>query len=298
MSLDPRLLRSFVAVADTLHFGRAAARLHVTQPTLSQQIRRLERQLGVALLERTSRSVALSAAGSEVLGHARAAVAATDALEALAREHAGGRRGELRLGFSPGTHYLAQRLLAALAEARPDVRVVAREDNTGVLVRLIARGELEVALGFCPQAGEGVVEEHLRDERAVLAVRDDHPLARRDTVTLAELDRCTFALVDEADGAGYNAAVRERCRAAGFEPRVPARSQGPLAWETAVRSSGCVGLTTTSAAAATTRGVRVVRIDPPVTFPIALLRAAVLSPAAAAFAAIARDAGTLATPSS
>ena len=291
MNVDPRLLRSFVAAADTLHFGRAAARLHITQPTLSQQIHRLEGQLGVTLLERTSRSVALSAAGSEVLPHARAAVAATDALEAVAREHAGGARGELRLGFSPGAHYLAQRLLARLAEARPDVRVVAREDNTGVLVRLIAGGELEVALGYCPQAGDGVVEEHLLDERAVLGVRDDHALAGRRAVSLAELADYTFALVDETDGAGYNAAVRERCRTAGFEPHTPARSQGPLAWETAVRSGTCVGLTTRSAAAATARGVRLVRIDPPVTFPIVLLQAPVLGPAAAAFSSFARDFG-------
>jgi DNA-binding transcriptional LysR family regulator len=291
MNVDPRLLRSFVAVADTLHFGRAAARLHLTQPTLSHQIQRLERQLGFTLLDRTSRSVALSAAGSEVLAHARAAVAAIDALEALAGEHAGGRRGELRLGFSPGTHYLAQRLLARLAEARPDVRVVAREDNTGVLVRLIAGGELEVALGFCPQDGDGVVQEHLLDERAVLGIREDHALAGRRAVALAELRDYTFALVDEADGAGYNAAVRERCRAAGFEPHTPARSQGPLAWETAVRSGACVGLTARSAAAATARGVRLVRIDPPVTFPIVLLRAPALSPAAAAFAATARGFG-------
>jgi DNA-binding transcriptional LysR family regulator len=292
MSVDPRLLRGFVALADTLHFGRAAALLHVTQPTLSQQMRRLEDQLGVTLLDRTSRSVALSEAGRAVLEHAQAAVGAADEVETVAREHADGRRGELRLGFSPGTHYLAQRILATLAEARPDVRVVARQDNTGVLVGLIAGGELELALGFCPEAREGVVEEPLRDERAVLAVHDDHPLARRDAVSLAELRRCTFAFVDEAGGPGYNAAVRERCREAGFDPRTPARAHGPLAWETAVSSGGCVGLTTRSASAGTTRGVRLLRIDPPVTFPIALLRAPVLSPAGRAFAALARANGT------
>jgi DNA-binding transcriptional LysR family regulator len=289
MNLDPRLLRAFVVLADTLHFGRAAARLHVTQPTLSQQIRRLEAQLGVTLLERTSRSVALSETGRALLGHARAAVTAAGQVEALAAEYAGGTRGTLLLGFSPGTHELAQRLLARLAKALPDVRVVARQDNTGVLAGLVARGELELALGFCPQPTDGVVAEPLADERAVLAVRDDHPLARRRTVSLAELERCTFALVDEAGGAGYNAAVRERCRSAGFEPRAPADPHGPLAWETAVRSGGCVGLTTRSASAATTRGVELLRIDPPVTFPVALLHAPVLSPVGSAFAAFAHN---------
>jgi DNA-binding transcriptional LysR family regulator len=232
--------------------------------------------------------VALSEAGRAVLEPARAAVAAADEVGAIAREHAGGRQGVLRLGFSPGTHYLAQRLLAAQAEARPDVRIAARQDNTGVLAALIAGGELEVALGFCPLPHDGVVGQLLHEERAVLAVRDDHPLARRDAVALAELERSTFALVDEAGGPGYNAAVRERCRSAGFEPRTPPRPHGPLAWETAVRSGGCVGLTTRSASAGTTRGVRLVRIEPPVTFPIVLLRAPEVSAVAAAFAALAR----------
>jgi DNA-binding transcriptional LysR family regulator len=284
MNHDARLLRSFVVLAETLHFGRAADRLHVSQPTLSQQIRRLEGQLGVKLLDRTSRVVALSEAGRAVLEHARAAVNAAAAFEAVAHEHASGRRGELRLGFSPGAHDLAQRLLAELP---PDVRVSARQDNTGVLCRLLVAGELEIALGFCPEPCPGVAAEPLAEERAVAAVRADHRLARRDAVALAELAGETFALVDAAGGPGYNAAVRERCRAAGFEPRTRDRPHGPMAWETAVRSGGCVGITTRSAAAATTRGVRLVRIEPPVTFPIVLLRAPVLSPAAQAFRALA-----------
>lgn len=289
MNHDARLLRSFVVLAETLHFGRAAERLHVSQPTLSQQIRRLEGQLGVTLIDRTSRVVALSEAGHAVLEHARAAVNAGAAFEAVAREHAYGRRGELRLGFSPGAHDIAQRVLAELAS---DVRVSARQDNTGVLCRLLVAGELEVALGFCPEPCPAVPAETLLEERAVAAVHAEHPLARRDGVALAELAGETFALVDAAGGPGYNAGVRERCRAAGFEPRTPERPHGPMAWETAVRSRGCVGLTTRSAAAATTRGVRLVRIDPPVTFPIVLLRVPVLSPAARAFRTLARRAAS------
>lgn len=285
MDHDVRLLRSFAVLAETLHFGRAAERLHVSQPTLSQQIARLERQLGVTLLDRSSRRVALSAAGADVLEHARAAVAAAEAVDAIAREHAGGRRGALRLGFSPGVHYLAHRVLA---ELDPGVRVSARQDNTGVLSGLVAAGELEIALGFCPEALAGVVAETVAEEPALVAVREDHPLARRGSVALADLARDTFALVDAAGGAGYNRAVVERCRAAGFEPRTAPDPHGPLAWETAVRSGGCVGLTTRSAAAGTVRGIRLVRVRPRVTFPIALLRPdSPLSPAARSFAALA-----------
>ena len=284
MDHDARLLRSFVVLADTLHFRRAAERLHLSQPTLSQQIRRLERQLGVSLLDRSSRRVALTEAGAAVLEHARAAVAATAAVDAIAREHAVGRRGELRLGFSPGVHYLAQGLLAELG---PSVRVRARQDNTGVLTELVARGELELALGFCPAPRQGVEAEPVAEEPALVAVREDHPVARRGSVALADLARDTFALVDAAGGPGYNDAVVERCRAAGFEPRTAPDPHGPLAWETAVRSGRCVGLTTRSAAAGTTRGVRLVPVRPRVTFPITLLRSGPLSPTARRFAALA-----------
>jgi len=288
MDHDARLLRSFVVLAETLHFGRAAELLHLSQPTLSQQIRRLEHQLGVTLLDRSSRRVALSEAGAAVLEHARSAVAAGATVEAIAREHAEGRRGTLRLGFSPGVHYFAQRLLAELGQG---VRVSARQDNTGVLSELVARGELEVALGFCPEPHPGVEAEPVAEEPALVAVRDDHPLVRCSSVALADLARDTFALVDAESGPGYNAAVVERCRAAGFEPRTAPDPHGPLAWETAVRSGGCVGLTTRSAAAGTIRGVRLVRVRPRVTFPIALLSSAPLHPAAQAFAGLALRAG-------
>src|SRR5215213_5167069 len=130
MSCDPRLLRAFVVLADELHFARAADRLHVTQPALSQQIRRLESQLGVALFSRTRRTVALTEAGAAMLQPASSAVRAAREAEEVARAHARGEQGELRLGLSPGVHYFAQSLLAAFARRRPRVRVRARQDST------------------------------------------------------------------------------------------------------------------------------------------------------------------------
>src|SRR5919108_5827437 len=118
MTLDPRLLRPFVVLAEELHFGRAAERLHITQPALSQQIGRLERQVGIRLLDRTRHRVELSDAGRAVLEPAREAVRAADAAAAAARAHATGHEGTLRLGFSPGAHYVAQAALAELARVR------------------------------------------------------------------------------------------------------------------------------------------------------------------------------------
>jgi len=289
MTLDPRLLRPFVVLADELHFGRAAERLHVSQPALSQQVARLERQLGVRLFARTRANVELTDAGAAMLPPARVAVEAAAAAEEAAR----GDAGELRLGLSPGAHYVAQPLLAEFARRLPNVRVRAGQDSSGALAEQVASGRLELALGFCTEPREGVVCERLRDEPAVVAVAAGHPLAGRSSVALRELAGETFAQVDAHDGAGYNRAVADRCRTAGFEPRTRADPSGPMAWETAVRSERCVGLTTRSAAPSTARGVRLLELDPPATFPLELVRPdgpeAARRPAARAFAELARE---------
>src|SRR5918999_4671720 len=129
MSLDPRLLRSFVVLAEELHFSKAAERLHMTQPALSQQIRRLELQLGVEVFERTRSSVRLSDGGRAILGAARGAVVAAETVEDVAAAVARGERGELRLGFSPGLHYVAQAVLAEAGRRLPEGRTRARQDS-------------------------------------------------------------------------------------------------------------------------------------------------------------------------
>src|SRR5215212_9921497 len=207
MTLDPRLLRPFVVLAEELHFGRAAQRLHVTQPALSQQVKRLERQLGVELFTRTRVSVGLTEAGDAVLDPARAAVAAAEEAEVMAAELAGAERGRLRIGISPGSHELARRALAQLRERRPRLTLEAKQDNSGVLGDDVAAGRLGAAIAFEPEDVSGTVREEISREPGVVAVATGHPLAGRDSVTLAELAAENFALVDEAGGSGYNRAV-------------------------------------------------------------------------------------------
>ena len=294
MSLDPRLLRSFVVLAEELHFSRAGELLHMTQPALSQQIKRLELQLGVEVFERTRSSVSLSDGGRAILPAARSAVKAAGSVEEIAAAVARGERGELRLGSSPGLHYVAQAILAEAGRRLPAVRMRARQDSSGALSEEVAQGELELALGFCAEPRPGLVCERLLMEPAVLAVGTGHRLAsRRRSVRLEELRRETFALVDPRDGLGYNRAVLARCREAGFEPRLVADPHGPMAWETAVRMNGCVGLTTRSAAASTARDLRLLELRDEVSFPLQLVRQASplasLKPVARAFRQVARD---------
>jgi DNA-binding transcriptional LysR family regulator len=294
MSLDPRLLRSFVVLAEELNFSRAGARLHMTQPALSQQIKRLELQLGVEVFERTRSSVSLSDGGRAILPAARSSVKAAGNVEEIAAAVARGERGELRLGFSPGLHYVAQAILAEAGRRLPAVRMRARQDSSGALSDEVVQGALELALGFCAEPRAGLVCERLLMEPAVLAVGTGHRLAsRRRPVRLQELRRETFALVDPRDGLGYNRAVLARCRDAGFEPRLVADPHGPMAWETAVRMDGCVGLTTRSAAASTARDLRLLELREEVSFQLQLVRPAgplaSLKPVARAFRQVARD---------
>lgn len=300
MTCDPRLLHPFVVLAEELHFGRAAERLALSQPALSQQIRRLELQLGVQLFARTRRRVELTDAGAAVLVPAQIAAEAASAASEMARGFARGDEGDLQLGLSPGAHEVSRVLLAEFARRRPNVRVRARQDSSGALAEQIAAGELEMGLGFCTDPPAGVRSERLLDEPAVVAVSADHPLADRGRLALSDLAGEVFALVDARDGPGYNRAVIARCREAGFEPRTKANPHGPMAWETAVRSGACVGLTTASAAVSTARGVRLLDVEPSVTFPLELLapagQEAGRRPAARAFVEMAREmarAGTL-----
>jgi DNA-binding transcriptional LysR family regulator len=293
MSVDPRLLRPFVVLADELHFSRAARRLHIAQPALSQQIKRLEAQLGVELFERTRSSVRLAEAGRALLAPARAAVKAEEAVEEVAGALVRGEQGELRFGMSPGAHYIAQAMLAEAAGSLPGVRVRARQDSTGSLCDGVAGGELDLALGFCAESRPGIVCERFTDEPAVVAVGTGHPLASRRAVWLRELRAETFALVDASEGPGFNRVVVALCEDAGFEARTAPDPHGPMAWETAVRLGGCVGLTARSADVSTARDMRLLHLRDGFTFPLQFVRPALplaaLKPVALAFRRLGRE---------
>lgn len=132
-----------------------------------------------------------------------------------------------------------------------------------MLCAAVASGALDVAIGFCAEALPGTVAERLLEEPAVLAVGAGHPLAGLASVDLSTLGGERFALVDRDGGPGYNQAVVELCRAAGFDARVEPDPQGPMTWETAVRNGGAVGLTTRSSAVSTARGIALVDLSPP-----------------------------------
>lgn len=170
--------RQFIAVAEELHFGRAAARLAMTQPPLSRQIQRLERSVGVTLLERDSRKVALTAAGQAFLDEARHLVAAAERAPAAARRIASGQAGEIRIGFTAATGFsLLGPLLTEIGIALPDIDIALQELVTGEQVRALQRGDLDLGLARPPFDTVQFESWLLHSEHLVLAVPTGHRLA-------------------------------------------------------------------------------------------------------------------------
>lgn len=187
--MELRQLRYFVAVAEELHFNRAAVKLHIAQPALSQQIQRLERELEVTLLMRTTRRVELTPAGDVLLAEARRVLAVADHARAAVAHAADGQAGLLRIGFVPSAALkIMATLVTALQHAWPLVRLDLQEATTEQQVARILDGMLDVGVvrEFAPIAG--IVGEQIFREPLILAVPTNHPLANRESVWLHELD--------------------------------------------------------------------------------------------------------------
>jgi len=200
MDLDLRLVRAFLAVADELHFGRAAEELGIAQPVLSQQVQRLERRLGVTLLTRTSRSVALTPAGVALRDRGRALLRQADAgLDEVARI-ARGEVGRLEIGMVHSTVAIGAADLGPVESIRrfrarhPDVEVRVREGFTVDLMDALGRGELDVAVVRDPDPTPGVELRELVTEPFVAVVPAAHPLADADEVDAALLADEPFVL--------------------------------------------------------------------------------------------------------
>lgn len=190
--IELRHLRQFVAVAEELHFGRAAARLHMTQPPLTMAIRQLEGLLGTELFVRTRRSVALSPAGDALLPQARRVLSQVDELGPTVRAAAQGIVGRLRLGFVSTIGYGAlPGWLRGFREQVPGVELALREATLDVQLAAFAAGEIDA--GFVLHArGErlpGFEQVVVVDEPLVLALPADHPMAGRDALRIAEVLR-------------------------------------------------------------------------------------------------------------
>jgi DNA-binding transcriptional LysR family regulator len=226
MPVDLRHLRSFVAVAEERHIGRAAQRLFITQPALSRQMQQLEREIGAPVLVRTARGVELTAAGDELLVKARVALEAAE--DALAVGRLATPRGTLALGLPlAGGRERWFDLVQAYMDRYPAVEVRVREAMTEQLQDQVLAGELDAALGFVPSRIPSLTYTHVHDEPLSVWMHSEHPLATREQLELADLDGVRVTLVGGAgaERSGYNAAVRALFAAAGVAPEFVATNE-------------------------------------------------------------------------
>ena len=220
--MELRHLRYFVAVAEERHFGRAAEHLHMAQPPLSQQIRRLEAELSVTLLHRTTRSVELAPAGEVLLVRAREILAAVDDASEDTRRAARGEFGRLAVGFTgSATYELLPKLAAALRTALPGVVLDLRgELLTPAQVAGLLDGTLDLGLLRPPVRERELAVEVVRREPLVAVLPQAHPLAAADAVPLEELASEPFVVYPSHFRSIVHDAVEEVCAAHGFLPRV------------------------------------------------------------------------------
>ncbi|MFT3764855.1 MAG: LysR substrate-binding domain-containing protein [Minicystis sp.] len=217
--MELRHLRYFLAVADTLHFGRAARRLHASQPTVSQQIKQLEEELGTPLFERTSHGVRLSQAGEVFRAYAARAIEDVRAGAQALRALEGLEIGALRIGHIPSLGAgLVVPAAAAVLRKHPGLRIAASEGVTRRVERRLAEGKLDVGVGFAPSRTLEVEAEPIFEGRLALVVPRGHALASRDRVGLAEIAGEPLSLL--APGTRVRSMVDAFFASARFSPRV------------------------------------------------------------------------------
>lgn len=196
--MNLRDLHYFLAVAELLNFKRAADACHVSQPTLSMQIKKLEEELGLPLFERTNKSVMLTDAGQRILAEARRIVEGEKAIRDIARAVRDPRAGEFRLGAFPTlASYVFPSFVPAVAKCFPDMQLLLVEEKTGQLVKLLREGKIDAALLALPIEDAALTSEPVFDDPFLLAVGREHELAARDTVTVSDLKDHQLLLLDE-----------------------------------------------------------------------------------------------------
>jgi DNA-binding transcriptional LysR family regulator len=220
--MELRQLEAFVAVATELHFGRAAEQLSIGQPTLSDLIRRLERELGASLLTRTTRKVALTGAGQELLGRAKVILDEVAAASAAVRRTAQGDSGTVRLAITPPVApVLGPHLLGAAGEHLPDVALAVQRMWLPDLTRALAEGTTDVAI-TCARLADapGVVNTIFCSEPLLVGLRQDHPLAGRAEVALDNLARSRLAMPSDTLFPALALALRQVLDSVGLSPPV------------------------------------------------------------------------------
>ena len=219
--MELRQLEYFVAVAEELHFGRAAERLHIGQPAVSQQLRRLERELGAELFDRSPRHVRLTPAGEALLPQARDVLTAVARARSAVKAASGAKNGPLRIGTSSGLGERLEQVLDELLRLAPDLDVeLVTIGPTSERLDRVADGSLDAAFvrGAVPDEGRGLRVVPLWPDQLVAAVPARHPIAKAEYATYAELAPLGLRLTSRRNNPALVDLVVGAFHAAGHEP--------------------------------------------------------------------------------
>lgn len=225
--MDTRHMRMFVALAETLHFGQAAARMNMSQPPFSRQISSIEKTLGVRLFERNSRNVALTLAGRHFLTDCRRILADFDTACRDAQLVANGVKGELRLGFMMhAAHSIIPALVRRYSEAKPDIHLILEESIPTDIDTMLIEGKLDIAVTFGSPYAPHLRTHRLARDQLCLIVPADHPLAAAEIVGPRDLQGEKLIAAPASVVPVLRAAIGIYCAAGGvvphfaFEPRL------------------------------------------------------------------------------
>ena len=226
--MELRLLRQFVAVAEELHFTRAAQRRAMSQPPLTAATRRLEEEVGATLIERGRKTVRLTHAGTVLLDRAKRLLRAADEALTATRDAAAGKRGTVRLGYVGSAMYgRLPEALRAFRRSHPDVVVDLHEMTTVTQIDRLRAGELDLGIVVPPLWDMAGLQMTAFDrDRLAIALPAGHPLAAAATVAVGDLAREPFICWPRLQGPGFHDQVMRLCGDAGFTPRVVEEAHG------------------------------------------------------------------------
>jgi LysR family transcriptional regulator, hydrogen peroxide-inducible genes activator len=221
--MNLRDLKYLVALADHKHFGHAAAACFVSQPTLSTQIKKLEDELGVSLVERAPRKVMLTPAGRDAAERARRIVAEVEQMKEAARRSQDPEAGTVRLGIFPTLGpYLLPHVVPSIRARFPHLELLLVEEKSDLLLSYLREGKLDAGLLALPVQDEQLHTEFLFEEPFVLAVPQSHPLAKRESLSLHELSEQKLLLLE--DGHCLREQALDVCRISGANERAEFRA--------------------------------------------------------------------------
>jgi LysR family transcriptional regulator, benzoate and cis,cis-muconate-responsive activator of ben and cat genes len=224
--MDLRRLAYFVAVAEELHFGRAAVRLNIAQPPLSRQIAQLESDLGVALIDRSRNQIALTQAGAVLLDRAREILGRLEAAEREVVRIGQGVSGYLRIAFVGSASYgVLPEIMRAFRNAYPEVDLALSAMNNAELKRAVIQREIDIAIARPSLDDEELKSEPLHQEPLILAVPVASPLPGSEPIRLAALKDETFVLYPRKPRPSFADHILTVCKAEGFVPKSPVMAQ-------------------------------------------------------------------------